>query len=1049
MKKYIVLLAVVVLIVSAVLLGALSFLTYEVTKEPDACTRTSLTVSPAGEAGSLGTLTVKGVRATPEQLQNAEIIVSVAAKENLPARAAEVAIMTAIVESELINVPFGYPGSTSLGLFQQIAAWGPRKVRMNPALSAQMFYLGGRQGQRGLTDVPNWQGLDRGVAAQEVQRSAYPDEYAKREAEAIAIVSELLGVATTVQTAQECEDWKDPIEVMVQAMESKVGQSVAAIGATESSFRIGTYNVHGSNHTGHDSAMQRAVTQSALIKDRLLGVVGVQELRPDQRNRLMELLGDSYDIYPKTEIYGAKQTSANSIIVDTSQFKYISDRSTPMPFYFGGQELDIPLVELQHIDSGLEITVINTHDPAKPIYDRLRYLNAEAHAELVDRLAAQGKTVFFTGDFNSGFKVRGSGNTTYQNLRPNLTWCIMTRSGVQINGYDDALGRTGCSEQTTKDLGEGPVDHVYVPRDGVSTVNHTIVREGTASDHPLVYVDMAVGDDDAVETGAVQTSPQLISWAADQGGFSLPAGYEALSNFTKNAEGDVTGEFISSESIASGTPLDRGDLVVLKNKKMGVFRGNADAGPSFRVSTWNIQIGTGYQARVDRAHQRIKQDSLAIVGFQEVENKAMFDALAAKSGLGDRYAIYPENPKVVAHGWIGARPIVYDTTRFEKVEGSSFSFPRMHLDHPEKQPVDFPLLRLRDRLTGKEFAVMNVHFAAFKRYAKERYESGIATVDVVEDLVDDGTPVVLTGDFNSNYFLRMDSPNPTYQGERDNMAYCQFTAGGLMNNARDLAETDPRFTPGSYCPRTQADGGFSVDHIYLSSHFDVPDGGFGEVTDTLSDHGTAPYADVVIAGTQHAEPGLPGLGSYVGLDGEGATVKSLTLKQGQLLGAIRLSVVAPGLQAGEWVFPLPAGTYNYSSPYGPRELGSDDFHNGADFGTQGVEVPLVAMHDGTVIGGGYKGAWGNYLLVETNIPVPDSSGETYKYMYAHMSRYALGVAFNSKVEAGQTVGNVGNTGNSFGQHLHLNICTSMDCLSGNEAGAIDPIPFMEGLGIWP
>jgi len=985
-------------------------------------------------------LTVKGEAISQEQMDNAVVIVSQAIESDLTVRDAESGIEGAIQES-VLGEELDSSTSSSAGLFHQIDDWAPLKVRMDPEQAAYMFFNGGQNGQRGLKDIEGRETMTRGEAVQAVQGSRYPDAYDKWESEAIAIVASILGD----EGEQSCEDDEDLIELMVQAALSRVGGPLSAIESGGETFRVATFNVLGSNHTSGESAMNRIADSVQLIRDQSIAVAGLQELRPDQRRRLLELVGSDYAIYPDTPVYGESQLAVNSIIWDTSVFELVDARPTPMPYYFGGQKQDIPLVELRHKASGTVITVVNTHDPAKPKNARLRYLDAMAHAELVDTLTAQGAKVFFTGDFNSGFALRSKNNVTYLNDRANLTWCIMTKSGAIVNGYDDLRGRSGCPSSTSDEMGVGPVDHVFVPTDGVSTVDFAVVDAKSASDHPLVYAEVSF---DGTEPKAIRTSAQFVSWAGRQAGLTLPSTFKELANFEGSEEDGLTGRIISAADIAAGEPLERGDLVAMKGGTIGIYTGSAVAGSTFRVATWNIKVGEGYQARVDRAHQLIKQYGLQIIGFQEVENKAMFDALASSSGLGSGYAIYPENPKVVAHGWIGARPIVYDSTRFEKIDGGSFSFPRMHLHRPEKQPVDFPWLRLRDRVTGQDVVVMNVHFAAFKRYAKERYESGLSTVEFVKQQVADGTAVVLTGDFNGGFYPRMDSPNPTYHGLRENLAYCQFTKNGLMNNAVDLAETDDRFAPGSYCPRTQADGGHTVDHIYLSNQLGVPAGAIGKITGTLSDHPYVPYADVQAVGAQ-VDDGEKTLGTYVGVSADGKRVALRSVDPKKIDHAVRLSVSGSGAADGEWVFPLAAGTYNYSSPYGPRSLGGDDFHNGADFGTQGVEAPLVAMHSGKVIAATYQGAWGNYLMVETDIPVPGMPGSTYKYMYAHMSRYEFGLTLGANLTAGDPVGNVGNTGNSRGEHLHLNICTSMDCLSGDQVGSIDPIPFLESVGIVP
>jgi murein DD-endopeptidase MepM/ murein hydrolase activator NlpD len=263
-----------------------------------------------------------------------------------------------------------------------------------------------------------------------------------------------------------------------------------------------------------------------------------------------------------------------------------------------------------------------------------------------------------------------------------------------------------------------------------------------------------------------------------------------------------------------------------------------------------------------------------------------------------------------------------------------------------------------------------------------------------------------------------------------------------MMNAYDASQSPPRL---GECPvATSREPGLGpVDHIYVSKDVTVSGYTMIEGRDkTGSDH------PVIYIDTGTANQTASGLGRFVGV-GDDSIVKLLTLRESEFVGVIRLNISDVLVQSGDWVFPLAKGTYNISSPYGPRNLNGDDFHNGADYGTNGVEAPLVAMHRGTVLRAQYDDAWGNYLMVETNIPVEGVPGATYKYMYAHLSRYELGLTLGQKLEAGDPVGNVGDTGNSFGEHLHLNICTSLDCLNGDPEGTVNPADFLRSVRITP
>src|SRR6476646_4926470 len=136
-----------------------------------------------GESASSGCSTVTREAAvsvadlTPEQVANAQTIVAVGRKLDVPPYGWVVAVATAMQESGLRNLSYG--DRDSLGLFQQRAGWGSARDRTNPVAAARMFYQGGTEGQPGLLKVHDFQGLPLTQAAQAVQRSAFPGAYGR------------------------------------------------------------------------------------------------------------------------------------------------------------------------------------------------------------------------------------------------------------------------------------------------------------------------------------------------------------------------------------------------------------------------------------------------------------------------------------------------------------------------------------------------------------------------------------------------------------------------------------------------------------------------------------------------------------------------------------------------------------------------------------------------------------------------------------------------------------------------------------------------------
>ena len=93
-------------------------------------------------------------------------------------------------------------------------------------------------------------------------------------------------------------------------------------------------------------------------------------------------------------------------------------------------------------------------------------------------------------------------------------------------------------------------------------------------------------------------------------------------------------------------------------------------------------------------------------------------------------------------------------------------------------------------------------------------------------------------------------------------------------------------------------------------------------------------------------------------------------------------------------------------------LGYSAFHKGVDFGAVSG-TPIQAAGDGTIEMKGWFGGYGNYVRLRHN--------SEYATAYAHMSRYAAGIAEGGRVRQGQIIGFVGTTGRSTGAHLHYEV----------------------------
>ncbi|MBG0852692.1 heavy metal transporter [Streptomyces spinoverrucosus] len=132
---------------------------------------------------------------TPEQAVNAATITAVGTARGLPERAVTIALATALQESALRNISHG--DRDSLGLFQQRPSqgWGTEEQIMDPIYSAGMFY-------DHLVEVPGYTRLPLTVAAQRVQRSGFPQAYAKHEPDATLLAAALTGRAAATLTCE-------------------------------------------------------------------------------------------------------------------------------------------------------------------------------------------------------------------------------------------------------------------------------------------------------------------------------------------------------------------------------------------------------------------------------------------------------------------------------------------------------------------------------------------------------------------------------------------------------------------------------------------------------------------------------------------------------------------------------------------------------------------------------------------------------------------------------------------------------------------------------
>ncbi|GGQ65998.1 M23 family metallopeptidase [Couchioplanes azureus] len=127
--------------------------------------------------------------------------------------------------------------------------------------------------------------------------------------------------------------------------------------------------------------------------------------------------------------------------------------------------------------------------------------------------------------------------------------------------------------------------------------------------------------------------------------------------------------------------------------------------------------------------------------------------------------------------------------------------------------------------------------------------------------------------------------------------------------------------------------------------------------------------------------------------------------------------------AQAWLLPLE--DYEFTAPYGVR---FGKLHAGIDLAAP-EGTPYKAVHGGTVTSAGYNGGYGYSITVKHD--------DGTEMIYAHSRR--LLVQAGDQVQAGQVIGEVGNTGYSYGTHLHLEVHV--------DGSPTDPIVFLRSRGV--
>jgi len=196
--------------------------------------------------------------------------------------------------------------------------------------------------------------------------------------------------------------------------------------------------------------------------------------------------------------------------------------------------------------------------------------------------------------------------------------------------------------------------------------------------------------------------------------------------------------------------------------------------------------------------------SADIIGVQE----------ALKHQLDDLQARMP------GYSWVGVgrddgkdkgefSPIFYKTDRFDLIATNTFWLSETP-DRPGSRSWDAAITRiatwarLSDHESGREFYVINTHFD--HRGEEARVESARLITEFIDGL-DDGVPVLLTGDFNVT---------------EESEAYAVLADSPFLNDARYLSEEGHEGPTASFSDwETLQPEESRIDYIFVNSHVTV------------------------------------------------------------------------------------------------------------------------------------------------------------------------------------------------------------------------------------
>lgn len=239
-----------------------------------------------------------------------------------------------------------------------------------------------------------------------------------------------------------------------------------ATAASSVAFNVATFNVQGGSHTaahGRASGTSRMKGDVSYLRKHQVRLVGFQELEGSQATSFRKRMHGRWALVGAPSRSGRSTDNRNAVAYRKASFTLEKKTSVPM-WYFHGNRVNVPLVQLRSRSTGKVFWILNTHNPADvhgPA-GKWRAKSLKRELKAIHRLRADGETVLFTGDMNdkqpffcpatrSGMLHAASGGSHGKKCRypsrNGIDWVLGTRD-VRFSKWraDDSTRSRGLSD---------------------------------------------------------------------------------------------------------------------------------------------------------------------------------------------------------------------------------------------------------------------------------------------------------------------------------------------------------------------------------------------------------------------------------------------------------------------------------------------------------------------------------------------------------------------------------------------------------------------------